>query len=622
MNPQLLEYYKNELNHAREMGNEFASEFPKIAGRLGIETMECTDPYVERLLEGFAFLAARVQLKIEDSHGQLARNLLEMVYPNAVAPIPSICVTEFKPSLDEGSLSEGFPIERGARLYGQRAPDDRTQVEFRTSHTVELWPIRIAEVRALNSNAALKAAGVRSPNKANSALLVELEATDGMEFSELPIEAISFFCAGTDETGFRLYEQLFRHTTRISVLDGRKELLHPSKTCSLETQGFSDDEALLPVALNGFQGYRLIQEYFACPERFLFANVNGLLPFVKQAEGNRCSLVFEFDNSDIEFIESLTTANLRLHCVPAINLFEKTLDRVHLDHSEHEYHLVTDRARPMDFEVYSVQQVEGHGSRGSDEQKFHSYFSVNESRQHANAFFTVRREPRKLSSRQKQVGTRSSYVGSEIFLSIVDGDQAPYRSDLRQLSIKALCTNRDLSLQLPVGRGDSDFELDVGAPLESIRALIGPTRPKPSRAHFRDAWRLVSALSVNFLSISDSEDGQHAAALLRRMLEVNLDTNNSTHRRQLEGVVALTTLPVTRKRVRGSHIEIAHGMQIRLQCDESAFEGLGVYLFGSVMERFFARYASINSFSETVLETVQRRELERWSVRLGDRGAV
>jgi len=622
MNPLLLEHYKNELSHVREMGGEFAAEFPKIAGRLGIETMECTDPYVERLLEGFAFLAARVQLKIEDSHGQLARNLLEMVYPNAVAPIPSMCVTEFIPSLDEGSLTQGFPIERGARLYSPRAPDEKTRVEYRTAHDVQLWPIRVDAVRSLNSNAAMKAAGIRGSGKAVSALLVELESTDGMDFKDLPLETLSFYCAGTDDTGFKLYEQLFRHTVDIAVLDDKTQIVLPAAHCRLETQGFSDDEALMPVVKSGFQGYRLIQEYFACPTRFLFANVTGLKPYVSRVQGNRCSLVFLFDNANIDFLESITVKNLKLHCVPVINLFEKSLDRVHLREAQHEYHLVTDRARPMDFEVYSVEEVEGHGGRGSDDQRFQAYFCVNEKRRFANAFYSVRREPRKLSGRQKRLGTRSSYVGSEMFLSIVDSDNAPHHSNLRQLSVKALCTNRDLPLQLAMGRGDTDFELDVGAPLDSIRIIHEPTRPKPSRAHYRDAWRLVSALSVNYLSIDDSEDGRHAAGLLRQMLEVNLDSNSDTHRRQLEGIVSLKTEPVVRKRVRGGHIEIAHGIQIRLLCDESAFEGLGVYLFGSVMERFFTRYASINSFSETVLESVQRRELKRWPVRLGDRSSL
>src|ERR687883_717551 len=105
MDPRLLNYYNRELQHLREMGAEFAREFPKIAGRLGLEAFECADPYVERLLEGFAFLAARVQLKIDAEFPRFTQHLLELVYPHYLAPTPSMAVVQLKPDLTEGNLA-------------------------------------------------------------------------------------------------------------------------------------------------------------------------------------------------------------------------------------------------------------------------------------------------------------------------------------------------------------------------------------------------------------------------------------------------------------------------------------------------------------------------------------
>ncbi len=624
MNPILFEHYKRELQHIREMGGEFASEYPKIAGRLGLETLECSDPYVERLLEGFAFLSARVQLKIESSYSQLARHLLEMVYPDYLCPTPSMVVTEFEPSLSEGSLATGFKVEKGTRLRSQVAPDEQTECDFRTSHDLTLWPITIEKVNYVPTKTALNTMGVASQSKTRSGLVVTLKAVGGYKFSELPMDVLSLYLCGADNSGPRLYEQLFRHTGAVSVVCDNKEILSPRQPIKLRRQGYEDDEALLPVSSRTFQGYRLIQEYFSFPQRFLFAKLTGLASRLARCESDTVDIVFQFDNADDSLDEFVDAANVKLHCVPAINLFPKSADRIHIDPGKQEYHVVPDRTRPLDYELFSITAVQGHSNNQTESQEFYPYYSVNEARRTATRFYSTQREPRILSSKQKRKGTRASYTGSEMFISLVDADEAPYRSDLRQISLKTLCTNRDLPIQMPVGRGRTDFSLDIGAPVDSIRCVAGPTIPKASRAHFRDAWRLVSNLNLNYLSIADAEsdDGANAAAMLRQMLELYADQHNTSDLRQIEGIVSVDSKPVTRQRHVKGHVEIARGLEVTLRFDESAFEGTGAYLLGSVFERFFTRYVGINSFTETVLESMQRNEIERWPVRLGKRELV
>ncbi|NND91260.1 MAG: type VI secretion system baseplate subunit TssF [Granulosicoccus sp.] len=624
MNPQLFELYRRELQHIREMGGDFAAEFPKVAGRLGLETLECSDPYVERLLEGFAFLAARVQLKIESSHSQLARQLLEMVYPTYLSPIPSMVINEVFPSLTEGSLAQGFTLERGTRLRSQISPDEKTECDFRTSHDLTLWPIEIAGIDYLGTSAALDTAGVRSSKTVRSGLSVQLKTIGGYEFAELPMDSLSIYLNGADSLGTLLYEQLFRHTESIALVCQGSEVRSPREAVSLRRQGYADDEALLPVTHRGFQGYRLIQEYFAFPERFLFARLTGLASRMKRCHHDTIEIVFLFDNRNERLFETVSPEHFRLNCVPAINLFPKAADRILLDRSRHRFHVIPDRTRPMDFEVYSVGDVTGFAGSQATQESFHPYFSSSEQQRSANRFYGLEREQRLLSSRQKRRGARASYVGSEVFISLVDERDAPYRSDLKQLAVETYCTNRDLPLQMPVGKKDTDFNLDVGAPVDSIRCIHGPTVPRPSRAHFKDAWRLVSNLNLNYLSLDSvaSDDGTAAAAMLRQMLEMYCDTSRSSDSRQLEGILSVRTAPAVRQMKFRSHIEVARGMQVSVRIDEAAFEGSGAYVLGSVLEQFFARHATVNSFTETVLESVQRNEIQRWPVSIGQRSTL
>jgi len=162
MDPQLLKYYNSELRHLREMGGEFADEFPKIAARLGMDGFDCADPYVERLLEGFAFLAARVQLKVDAEFPRFTQHLLDMVYPNYLEPMPSMAVVQFQPDLTEGSLSEGFCIDKDSALRSQTGKDQQTPCEYRTAHPVYLWPLQISEAEYLANIGAVANFGVPS----------------------------------------------------------------------------------------------------------------------------------------------------------------------------------------------------------------------------------------------------------------------------------------------------------------------------------------------------------------------------------------------------------------------------------------------------------------------------
>jgi type VI secretion system protein ImpG len=621
MDPRLLQYYGRELNYVREMGAEFARQFPKIAGRLGLETFECSDPYVERLLEGFAFMAARIHLKIDAEFPRFTQQLLEIVYPHYLAPTPSMGIMQLQPNLGEGALAEGYRTPRGTALRSVLGRGDQTACEYRTAHEVVLWPLEIAHAEYTGYVADLgDVAGlVRRPK---GALRLKLRTTAGLKFSDLALDELTLFIRGSDDLPVRIYEQIIGHTVGVVARPATRPpgWQHLIADDPVGPVGLQDDEALLPYGPRSFQGYRLLAEYFAFPARYLFVKLRGLAPAVRRCTGGELEIVVLTDSHERALDGAVGAEHLSLFCTPAINLFPRTADRIHVSEGTSEFHVVPDRTRPMDFEVHTVRDVVGYGANADSKQPFHPFFAWNAGTPSGEvlAYYTVQRQARMLSTKQRARGTRSSYVGSEVFLTLVDPDEAPYSSNLRQLAVETLCTNRDLAMHLSLGQGRSDFTLDSGAPVETIRCIVGPTAPRASHADGDTAWRLISHLSLNYMSLVDGHGGAgEKAAALRELLQLYGDTGDSTARKQIEGIRSVASTGITRSLPIPGPTTFGRGLEITVTCDDAAFEGTGAFLLGAVLERFFAKYVSINSFTETVLRTVQRGEVMRWRPKAG-----
>jgi type VI secretion system protein ImpG len=619
-----LHYYERELRHMREMGAEFARDFPKIAGRLGLEGLECADPYVERLIEAFGFLAARVQLKVDAEFPRFTQHMLDVLYPHYLAPTPSMAVVQLSPNSREGALTDGFVVPTETVLRGRLGKREQTACEYRTRHEVALWPLEIK--RAEYTTLLSELSGVRVPacRDAKSMLRIQLRTTAGLRFDQLSLDRLPLFLAGNDEIAVRIYEQLLASTLTVMArpLAQPAAFLEPGdEPRSVRALGFDDREALLPYGPRSFQGYRLLHEYFAFPSRYLFVELRGLGSAVRRCAQNELELLVLFDRECPSLEGVLSPARFLPFCTPAINLFPRHADRIHLTESENEYHVVPDRTRPMDLEVHSVTRVIGHGTRAENDREFLPLYATRDGQRYdakTAAYYTVARNPRLASARQHELGARSSYLGSEVYLSLVDADHGPYRPDLRQLSVQTLCTNRDLPLQLPVGQGQTDFSLQSGAPVDAVRCVAGPSAPRPSHAHGEVAWRLMNHLSLNYLSLVDGDSKQGSAAL-RDMLALYADLGDPSARKQVAGVRSVASRGVIRPLPGVEPLSFGRGLEISVECDESAFQGSGAFLLASVLERFLAKYVSINSFTEMVLRTTERGEVMRWPTTSGQR---
>ncbi len=627
MDPRLLNLYEQELRYFRESSAEFARAFPKIAHRLGIEGQEVADPYVERLIEATAFLSARVNLKLDAEYPRFTGHLLDIVYPHFLAPTPAMAVVSFAHDPEDANLTTGPTLPRGAGLRARQAVGQNTYCEFRTAAAMRLWPLEVQRAQYFSYAPDLPLASHPEARAIRGGLRIQLRTTAGLQFSQLALDELVLHLGGAEDVAWQLHEcalgqpigVLVRPLGAGGALQGEVRSLPAS---AIGAVGFEDDEALLPVTATGFSGFRLLQEYFAFPQRFQFIKLGGLQAVLSAMPVGQVEIVLLFSRGDAALEKLVSAENVQLHCVPAINLFGRRLDRVPLNEGVSQFHLVPDRTRPQDFEVHTVTEVVGHGAPGADaaaaEQLFRPFYSAFHGTRHSHpAYYTTTREPRMLSVRQRTEGNRSSHIGSEVYMQIVDPQQAPYAGTLRQLAVSALCTNRDLPLLLPMGR-ENDFDCVDSFPAQRVRMVRGPSRPVSPVVSQGLGWRVLDHLALNYLSLSDSTPQQGAAAL-RETLMLYAVHADEMRQGQVRGLLSVKTKPVARRLPMKGPIAFGRGLEVTLEVDKDAFHGHSVFLFGAVLARYLSRHVEVNHFVETVLRVAGKGENMRWRPLCGTR---
>ena len=620
MDPRLLRHYETELSFLRDMGKEFAAEHPKIAERLDIGSTEVADPYVERLLEGFAFLAARIQLKMEAEFPTFTQSLLQMVYPHYFAPTPSMTIVKFTPDATLRGTPAGVELPARTELRSLLGTEDQTNCEFRTAHALRLLPIDVSEADYIASQAAVAALGLPEQANAKAAIRLRLRTMGGIPVGTLKLEQLSFFLGGPENARLVLYEQLAAHVVGIVVRPGARPLPWQDRLpkTSLRATGFEPEEALLPRLPASFDGYRLLQEYYSMPERFLFFNLAGkeFQRAVMRCPSPDLEIIFLLDQTEPSLM-AFGPDHMQLNCTPAINLFQKRGDRITISNHDDEHMIIPDRMRPLDYEVFSVTGVEGFSADGGPAQPFFPFYAANDLSRNPGhrSYYILRRQPRRLSLRARERGPRSSYLGHDTMISLVDADNVPLNASLRQLGLDMLCTNRDLPMSMPVRKRNTDFTIAVNAPVAATRCVVDPTNPRPCRGDGDYAWRFISHLALNYLSLTDNGNQQGAGAL-RELLRLYVPPGATQASRQLDALLSVSSTPIIRRIPGAGPVCAGRGLEVTVTLEANAFGG-GATLLGAVLDRFFAKYISINGFTETVLRSPDRGEMMRWPLQLG-----
>ncbi|HWB04358.1 MAG TPA: type VI secretion system baseplate subunit TssF [Verrucomicrobiales bacterium] len=622
MNRAFLQIYNEELRHIREVAGDFAAAYPKIAARLslGRESREaCADPFVERLLEGFAYLTSRVQLKLEAEFPRFTQGLLETVYPDYLAPGPSAAIVRMEPNWSDKSLLDGIKVPRGSSMQSLKLKDEATTCRFVTAHEVTMYPLEVAQADYLTRNMGELALPAREFGGARAALRIRLRLkTAGPEgvLTKLLCDKLSFFLHGEDHLPAVVMEEIFARGMGVVIREPSDHLHRRSEFLKMTTVrhvGFEEDEAMLPPSPRSFEGYRILREHFLLPARGLFVEFSGLRNALQRFAGKEFDIIVPLRERKEEIADFVQPSLFQLFCTPVINLFKRRSERAPITPSMNEYQLIIDRTRIFDYEIYSVEKVTGFGRTSSEEQPFYPFYLHRHHRGAAAAFYTCNRVPRALSESERKFGQRSTYPGSEVFISLVDPESAPFSPSLEQLSAECWVTNRHLAVDLAIGVGNTDFTAESHMQVVSIRCLVRPTPPRPAVAEGRFAWRAINHLSLNYLSlISHGEGGAEA---LRELLHLYaVDPKTQSH---IDGIRRVASRPGLARSPGIGPVSFIRGIDVDLTLDEDRFAGFGTFLFASAIEQFLARYVSLNCFTRLTLFTEQRGEVMKWPIRTG-----
>ncbi len=605
---KLLPYYNRELTYLRRLSGEFAEAHPKIAGRLRLSADAIEDPHVSRLIEGVAFLNARIAAKLDDDYPELVDSLLDVLYPHYLAPIPSMAVVQLQPQPD---LTGPYTVLAGTELESEALRGEVCR--FRTAYPAELWPVTL-EAAALTGRPLVAPANPRAGDAVASLRLTLRCAAEDMTFGQLQPDSLRFFLRGQPQQVYPLFELIFNNTVSVALADGPKDpdpvILGPE---CIRPVGFAEDEGMLPYPARSHVGYRLLTEYFAFPEKFLFFDITNLSAKTLMKAGARMEVFFYLNRTEGDLERSISRENFALGCTPMVNLFRQRAEPIALTQTIYEHRVVPDVRRQGALEVQAIEDVRATDADGN-ESRFLPFYALRHGGIDAKGrrFWHQSRRP---------AGFRDP--GTEVFLALVDIDFNPSVPADSVLSVDTLCSNRDLPGQLPYGGGHPHLRFVQGASaVQSISCVTPPTSTLriPDRQGHR--WRLVSHLALNHLSITGGEEGLET---LREILRLYDFRDSAETRSLIDGVTRVSTKRGTaRAPARPGDVPwgdaVCRGIDVAIEFDPARFAGASLFLLAMVLDRFLGLYCNINAFTR-LTATVKGRPgvLRTWPPRTGDR---
>lgn len=598
---EFLDYYRENLAHIRSLSSDFAAEFPKIASRLELNELECRDPYVERLLEGSAFLAARVEQKLESGFPRLLESILSQVSPLAIFPFPSCTVLELHPDQNDERLKNGCRVKSGTQ-FSAKIPSIKSNCIYSTQHDVDLYPLAVNNAHYYTrdlerfhfSNMDIKAA-----------VSVELTSTIGIELANSAPDELSFYFNVPEGKASMLQELLTIGLEAVYLGTEENFIRCPDIVCevpvSFEINGYKN---IVPA----LKGLNTLQHFLTYPAAFKFLKVSGLKKYFQQCNTTSAELVFALKRRENSWLQGLEKEEIRLWCVPAVNIFHKRTDRCDVN-GQYEYQVLPEHTAPLDYEVFRVLSVEAYNDRNEllfQTADCYKQVSSQPGQKHCD-FFSAHRRKRLFNNSRK---ARSSYQGSEVFLSFSGENWVKNWDSVKQFQAETLCTNRDLPLLL---RMDTVLDSPLNIPVNSATFISAPSAPLPpliSQGTEQD-WKLSGYLLFNLSSalwLSGNLPAEQLCGLIR---SYSCRSKEETER-LLEGIVEIRTEPKMFRSIYKGCVFYDNGWRIDLKLNEQQYAGTGVYIFAVIIRELLKSYTPVNSCVELVIHTDQKEAMVTW----------
>lgn len=586
----LLPYYERELAFLRRYSLDFAERYPKIAARLAPQGEHGDDPHVERMIEAFGLLTARVNKKLDDDLPEFTEALVEVLYPHYLRPFPSCSIAQLGLPRD-APPAQSVTIARGTPLAAREIRGVRCQ--FRTAYEVTLSPVRLAHARH-TPLAEVPASAVTLPGDASALLSFTFEATGpDATLGGLNLGALRAYLHGEQSFIAALTDSLFMKAIGAYIQTDESRLWRPLADMPIAPAGFNEADALIDYPAKSHPAYRVLAEYFAFPEKFDFVDFD-MSEMVRVA--GRCrrltlhvALGELRDEPHIErLVESLSANHVRLFCTPVVNLFEQRGEPIHVSHETVSYPVVANARHARAYEVYSIDDVRCVRTRaqGQTITEFRPFYSLHHD------------EPGRVGrywfARRNDWVARHS-PGYETEISVVDADFDPLEARTDTLSVALTCTNRDLPAQLAVGLegGDLFASPDVRVGPIALLSRPTPTLRVPRGAALR--WRLVSHLALNRVSLSSN-----GLAALKELLALYDARRTAVSARHIAGIVGMEQRPAVHWLAGRPFATFVRGVEIRLTFDEAHYVGTSLATFVRVLDTFFGLFVRLNSFVQLV----------------------
>jgi type VI secretion system protein ImpG len=585
---RLLDYYQRELTFIRDLGAEFAKLHPKIAGRLRLDADSVEDPHVARFIEASALLSARTRIKIDDQFPEICQAILQTLYPHYIAPVPPAAIVEL--SLKELATENLQPLtlQRGSRI--ETDPIGGEPCRFRTCYDTQLWPIRISQIDYLSPPLPFSI----SPwnRDVQSAIRIRLHApAEKVKIDRLQIQTLRFFLGGSSTCSNMLVQALMGQCLGTAISNGRQTEFLPNT--SIEQVGFADDEALLPQNPRGIPCYRLLTEFFSFHHKYRFADINFGSSWNKLPDSQYVDVVFFLKQSHAVLVRELDKDTIKIGCTPMVNLFPKRAEPIRQTANQTEYRVVGSSRAQSTTEIYSIDRVTALTVSGQ-EQTFLPFYHPDHSSDQ-QLYWHARRD--------RALGvTSEDDRGTELYISTTNLTGLADSDDNRMLDVETTCLNRDLVASLPFGGGQPRLNVATASGAINAMCITPPTptlRPTDDSNYY---WRLISHLSLNQLSLTDSDSGSTA---VREILRLYNHDETGENPKAIGAILSISYKRST-ARVADKHgANFCRGIDVEVLLDSERLSGTGEFLFASILDRFFSLYASINSFTRL---TVRSRE--------------
>ncbi|WP_086931401.1 type VI secretion system baseplate subunit TssF [Agarilytica rhodophyticola] len=608
MSDELLPYYEKELAFIRQMGSEFSKEHPKVAGRLGISADTIEDPHVSRLVEGFAYLNARIQHKLDDDFPELTDALLNVVFPHYQRPIPSMSIAQFTP--DEEQLDAKYTVNRKSLIETEHFQGEHCR--FTLCYDVDLYPITVSVAQLMGRP--FTTPGSANMRGADGVLKISLESfAPEITFPEINLENLRFYLRGQSQHVHPLYELLLNKCAGIvlSAPDQSSQPVYLTPDC-IKPVGFKEEDGMLPYPPSSFIGYRLLTEYLIFPEKFMFVDFSDLHKHMPEDTEGKLDIYVYLKESDIELEHNISKETFALGCAPMINLFQQKSDPIRLDHTELEYQVIADARRPLGFEVYAVDKVMASTPAG-DKKEYLPFYGLKHEHQNNedHAYWFASRRNAKLGYQERDDGT-------DVFLSLVDLDFNPNIPEDRTLSLELTCSNRDQPSKLPYNLDHPKLQcVDSAPPCSKIRCLTQPTKTVRPPLRNNARWRLISHLNLNHLSLTG---GESATEALKEILRLYDFKDSSVTKGLVESIMSVNARQISAPLNIDRHATMCRGVEVEIVLNETYLTGSSNYLYASILEHFFALYCSVNSFSRVLVKLNSKEGyLKKCPPRAGER---